>query len=125
MSRIIVVAHHPIVLKGICDVINEKTPSYQIIDTATDIKSFLSQLKFYKPDAAVIDVSVTWKSEIDLLDEIHHIHPSMQLHFVSIHPFDQSVQEYLSNKVKNRFHQKNTDSVNSSFQSSGTYSEFL
>ncbi|MEX0719154.1 MAG: hypothetical protein WD059_00715 [Balneolaceae bacterium] len=102
MSRIIVAAYHPIVVKGLCEALSEKLAKSQVVATATDVKSFLSLLKIHKPDTAVIDVSVTWKSKIDLLDEIYQVYPNIKLHFVSVHPFDQGVQDYLINKMKRK-----------------------
>lgn len=100
MSRILVAAYHPIVLKGISEFVSEKLPGSEIIASATHAKTFLSLLEIHKPDAAIVDVTITWKSEIDILDEIYRIHPTIKLHFISTHPFDKNVQKYLVKKTE-------------------------
>ena len=109
MNKVLIAAYHPIVLKGISEIIEEKLPGSEIIGTATHAKTFLSLLEIHKPDAAVVDVAITWKSEIDILDEIYKIHPGVKLHFVSTHPFDHSVQKYLVKKAEKRFKQKESE----------------
>src|SRR5690554_4910683 len=100
MSRILVAAYHPIVLKGISEFVAENLPDSEIVASASHAKTFLSLLKIHKPDAAIVDVTITWKSEIDILDEIYHIHPAIKLHFISTHPFDKNVQKYLVKKTE-------------------------
>lgn len=109
MNQVCVVAYHPIVIKGICEIIKEKSPRANVIATATDVKTFISLLKTHKPDSAVIDVSVTWKSKIDIVEEINRIHPHIKLSFISIHPFDHNVQTYLLAKANNRFNRPSKD----------------
>lgn len=109
MSKVLIAAYHPIVLKGLSGIIADKLPEAKIVATATHAKTFLSLLEIHKPEVAVVDVAITWKSEIDILDEIYKIHPTVQLHFVSTHPFDHSVQKYLINKIEQRVHQKDKD----------------
>lgn len=102
MSKVCVVAYHPIVVKGICEIIKEKSPQSSIIATATDVQSFLQLLKVHKPDSAVIDVSVTWKNKVDLIEEVNRVHPKIKLNFISIHPFDHSVKDYLLSQENKR-----------------------
>lgn len=109
MSKVLIAAYHPIVLKGLSEIIAEKLPDSQIVATATHAKTFLSLLEIHKPDAAVVDVAITWKSEIDILDEIYKIHPTVKVQFVSTHPFDHSVQKYLINKVEKRSKHKGSE----------------
>lgn len=103
MSTILIAAYHPIVLKGISEVVTEKLPDSKIAATANDAKTFLALLEIHKPKVAVLDVAITWKSEIDILDEIYRIHPTVKLYFVSTHPFDNSVQKYLIKRARKRF----------------------
>lgn len=103
MNKVIIAAYHPIVVKGISAVIQEKLSVFKIIASATNAKTFLSLLDIHKPDTAIVDVSITWKSEIDILDEIHRIHPKVKLFFVSTHPFDGSVQKYLIKRAEKKF----------------------
>lgn len=100
MKEILIAAYHPLVLKGIHQTIREQLPESQIIGQATSIQKFIKLLETLKPDAAVVDVAVTWKCGVDLLEEVERVHPECILHFISIHPLDQHVLNYLEGQVR-------------------------
>ncbi|MEX0608922.1 MAG: hypothetical protein WD016_04795 [Balneolaceae bacterium] len=125
MSQVIVAAYHPLVLKGICEAITEELPTAQIVATATDVKSFISLLKLHKPEIAVVEVSVTWKSDMDLMDEIYRVQPNIKMQFVSVHPFDQGVQDYLISKAKKRYHQNSIGCYTPKYQKGTHYENSL
>lgn len=103
MKRILIAAYHPLVLKGIHQTLDEQLPGCSVVGEATTIQQFITLLEKQKPDAAVIDVAVTWKCGVDLLEEVEQIHPEVILHFISIHPLDQHVVTYLESQIKRNY----------------------
>ncbi len=91
MQKVVVSAHHPLVLKGIISTLNEKNSGCNIVGRARSAKGLLSLVKTYRPDVAIIDLAINWNSKLDLLAEIHKIEPEIELHFISVHPIDDPI----------------------------------
>ncbi|MEX1062032.1 MAG: response regulator [Balneolaceae bacterium] len=104
MRRILIAAYHPLVIKGINQALAEQLPGSEIVGQATTIQKFIKLLARHKPDAAVVDVAVTWKCGVDLLEEVERIHPKVVLHFISIHPLDHHVVNYLERQTQGSYH---------------------
>jgi DNA-binding NarL/FixJ family response regulator len=112
MHSIVNAAYHPLVLKGINQVIKEKYSSSKVIGQTTSVKGLITLLRKYKPDTAIIDVSITWDSKVDLLEEIRQVHPALELHLICVHPVDRIVRDYLENKAKKALQVNVGDYVN-------------
>lgn len=99
MFTVVVAAYHPLVLQGINQILREKYDSGKIIGQTTTVKGLITLLKNHNPTVAIVDVGITWNSNIDILEEITKINPSVEIHFLSVHPADRSVRDYLENKA--------------------------
>lgn len=101
MQKIVIAAYHSLVIKGVAKTLEESEIDCKIVGRTHSAKGLVELIKRYNPDVAVIDISITWKSGIDLLDEIQRIDPVMELHFICIHPSDKTVCEYMEKRSSN------------------------
>ncbi len=99
MFTVVVAAYHPLVLQGINQIVKEKHNSGKIIGQTTTVKGLITLINNHNPTVAIVDVGITWNSNIDILEEVTKINPSIELHFINLHPADRSVRDYLENKA--------------------------
>ncbi len=100
MARILTAAWHPVVLAGIRETIARELPDGLVVGEVTTARQFIASLDRLKPDIAIVDVAITWKCGVDLLDEVRRIHPEIELRFIAVHPLDRHVVDYLEEKSR-------------------------
>jgi DNA-binding NarL/FixJ family response regulator len=98
MFTVVVAAYHPLVLQGINQIVYEKHNTGKIVGQTTTVKGLITLIRNHNPTVAIVDVGITWNSNIDIIEEIRKINPSIELHFLNVHPADRSVRDYLENK---------------------------
>lgn len=98
MQKVVIAAYHPLVIKGVVHALEESEADCEIVGRTHSPKGLLELIKRYRPDVAIIDTAITWKSDVELLNEIQRIDPVIELHFIYVHPNDKVVCEYLEKR---------------------------
>ncbi|MGI6454454.1 MAG: response regulator [bacterium] len=82
--RIIVVDDHPIVCRGLCDLINEE-PDLEVIAEAADADEALQQIELNEPDLVIVDLMLKGTSGIELIKQIRSRFKNIKMLVSSIH----------------------------------------
>jgi DNA-binding NarL/FixJ family response regulator len=75
---------HPIVRKGLRDLIEEE-PDLEVGGEAADVAEALQQIESTHPDMAIIDVSLASENGIELIERIKAQYPSIKMLVSSVH----------------------------------------
>ncbi len=87
-KKILIVEDHPIVIKGLVQVIN-KQKNLTVVGVATNKQKALDLIKELKPDMATIDISLKDSNGIELIKDISTLYPDLPTLVLSMH--DESV----------------------------------
>src|SRR4030042_3859480 len=87
-KKILIVEDHPIVIKGLVQVIN-KQKNFTVAGIATSKQKALDMIKELKPDMATIDISLKDSNGIELIKDISSLYPDFPTLVLSMH--DESV----------------------------------
>jgi DNA-binding NarL/FixJ family response regulator len=87
-TRVVIVDDHPLLRKGIGQLINNEK-DLQVVGEAEDAHKALTTIENTKPDVALIDISLGGTSGIELLKNIKVRFPKLQVLVLSMH--DESV----------------------------------
>lgn len=100
MQKVVIASFHPLLLKGIISSLEENEVDCEIVGRTHSAKGLLALIKRFNPDAAIIDISITWNCGMDILGEINKIDQAhtLEIHFICTHPIDKNVCEYLEKK---------------------------
>lgn len=82
-ARIVIVDDHPIVRRGLAELIND-VDEYEIIGQAADIGSALEMLKERTPDLALIDLSLGDGHGLELIKQVRAAELSIKMLVVSM-----------------------------------------
>lgn len=85
MIRILLVDDHPVVRHGIRTILMERMKGAEVGE-ASDASGALEQVGLSTWDLVVTDISLPGTSGLDLIKQIHHLHPSLPTLVVSVHP---------------------------------------
>ncbi|MBN1795937.1 MAG: response regulator transcription factor [Sedimentisphaerales bacterium] len=83
-TRIIVVDDHPIVRQGLSQLINHE-PDLEVCAQAEDAPQAMSLIKQFKPDVAIVDISLKESSGMELIKDIKTSYPSVSILALSMH----------------------------------------
>lgn len=83
MTRILIVDDHPIVRKGLKEIIAEMPST--IIDEADDAVEMMHKLMEYKYNLVLLDISFPDRSGIEMLEEVKKQYPELKVIMISIH----------------------------------------
>jgi two-component system invasion response regulator UvrY len=88
MIKILIADDHPIVRKGLKDIINE-TADMEVADEARNGQGVLEKIKKSDFDVVVLDISMPGRSGLEILKELKSEKPKLSVLILSVHPEDQ------------------------------------
>lgn len=88
MPDFLVVDDHPIVRRGICQILNDISGNVRIAE-ASDAKEAIKEITSKKFDVVLLDINMPGRSGLDLLEDIKSIHPDIKILIVSMYPEEQ------------------------------------
>ena len=88
MVRILIVDDHPVVRKGLREII-EETPDMVVTAEAGSGNEALEKIRKGDFDVAVLDISLPGRSGLDVLEKIKHENPELPVLVLSMHPEEQ------------------------------------
>jgi len=95
MIRILLVDDHPVVRHGIRSILTERFKD-AVVGEAGDAESALRQVSGGAWDVVVADISLPGASGLDLIKELHRLHPDLPALALSMHPAAQFARRALS-----------------------------
>lgn len=87
-SRIIVVDDHPLVRKGLSELINRES-DMEVCGEAEDAPEAMQKVAQLKPELVIVDISLKGNNGLELIKNIKAFDPSIQILVLSMH--DESV----------------------------------
>ena len=93
-SRIVVADDHPVVRRGVKDLL-EAEPGFEVIGEASTGQEVIEAVERLKPDVLVLDVSMPGLSGLEVLLQVKNISPETRVLIFSIHGNDAYVAEAL------------------------------
>lgn len=84
MTRILIVDDHPLVRAGFAQLIGD-TPDLKVCGEAADMATALKQIEMMPPDLAIIDLSLSGGSGLDLIEHIKSRNSSILMLVASMH----------------------------------------
>lgn len=88
MPDFLVVDDHPIVRRGICQILNDISGNVRIAE-ASDAKEAIKEIRSNKFDVVLLDINMPGRSGLDLLEDIRSINPDIKILIVSMYPEEQ------------------------------------
>jgi two-component system invasion response regulator UvrY len=85
MPDFLVVDDHPIVRKGICQILEEVSGKVQITE-ASDASEALKNLRAGKFDMVLLDINLPGRGGLDLLEDIKGLDPEVRVLIISMYP---------------------------------------
>lgn len=85
MIKIIIADDHPLIRKGIKDVLEEEI-DFKVVATAAFPHEILSGVKENNPDILITDLSMPGRSGLDLIDDLKHLYPKLPILVLTMHP---------------------------------------
>jgi DNA-binding NarL/FixJ family response regulator len=83
-SKILLVDDHPIVRKGLAELVNHES-DLEVCGQAEDAHQAMKAIKEMKPNMAVVDISLKETSGLELIKDIHSQHPNLPVLALSMH----------------------------------------
>src|SRR5690349_9759515 len=83
-SRVLVVDDHPIIRRGLADLINQET-DLEVCGEATDAHQALDMVGTLKPDIALVDISLKDLNGIELIKHLKSRHARLPMLVLSMH----------------------------------------
>ena len=97
-SSIIIADDHPLVLKGLKDFLLEK--KYNVIDSAVDGKEAYNLIIKHKPDIAILDIKMPFKTGIEIAEECNAKNVKTKIVLIT---FEKDINLYKKAKELNVF----------------------
>ncbi len=82
--RVLVVDDHPMVRKGLCDLLEEE-PGFRACGQAADAEETLALVSEDPPDIVLLDLSLEGSSGLELVKQLHARYPEIQVLVFSMH----------------------------------------
>ena len=83
-QRILIVDDHPMMRQGLAQLINSE-PDLTVSCEADTARQALEAIGQSKPDLALVDISLPDKSGLELIKDLHALHPELRVLVVSMH----------------------------------------
>lgn len=87
-TRILIVDDHPLVRKGLAELINQE-PDMIVVGEADDAPAGLKAVTTIEPDLVIVDLSLKTNNGLELIKNIKAVNPSIQVLVLSMH--DESI----------------------------------
>jgi DNA-binding NarL/FixJ family response regulator len=94
MKKIIIVDDHPVVRRGLKQIIEEE-PDMEVAGEAKNAGEFFSLLRTVNCTLVLLDISLPDKNGLDVLKQLQHEHPQLPVLILSIHPEDQYAVRFI------------------------------
>jgi two-component system invasion response regulator UvrY len=88
MLRILIVDDHPIVRRGLKQILCDE-PDIAIVGEAQSSNEALDLVRTQNWDAVILDITMPGRGGLDTLEELKHQYPDLPVLILSIHPEDQ------------------------------------
>ncbi len=88
MIKILIADDHPVVRKGLKDII-EETPDMMVEDEASNGQETLEKVRKSDFDIVLLDISMPGRSGLEILKELKSEKPDLSVLILSIHPEEQ------------------------------------
>ncbi len=83
-QRILIVDDHPMMRQGLAQLINSE-PDLTVCCEADTARQAFEAIGQGKPDLALVDISLPDKSGLELIKDLHALHPELRVLVVSMH----------------------------------------
>jgi len=83
-KRVLLVDDHPMMRGGLAQVINQQM-DLVVCCEAGDANEAMERIASSKPDLAVVDISLEGKSGLELIKDLHALHPELPILVMSMH----------------------------------------
>ncbi len=95
MKKILIVDDHPLVRKGLCEILREDISISHLdeLDNGNDVLSLVDQTAY---DIIILDISLPGRDGLDVLKDLHYYHPEIPVIILSI----QSESQYALRALK-------------------------
>ncbi len=94
MIKVIVVDDHPVVRRGLKQIIEDE-PDMQVAGEATNAGECFSLVRKMECSLVLLDISLPDKSGFDVLKQLRYEHPKLPVLILSIHPEDQYAVRFI------------------------------
>jgi DNA-binding NarL/FixJ family response regulator len=88
MIRIIIVDDHPIVRRGLKQILHEK-PDMKVVGEAENAQEAFKIIRTIDCDAVVLDISLPGASGVEILKQLKHEYEKLPVLILSVHPEEQ------------------------------------
>ncbi len=95
MNRILIVDDHPLVRRGLCQILQESI-NLSRLDELDDGSQVLDRMAQEKYDMVILDISLPGKDGLEVLKDLHHYYPDTPVLILSI----QSESQYALRALK-------------------------
>jgi two-component system, NarL family, invasion response regulator UvrY len=95
VTRILLVDDHPVVRRGVCDILSTAFPGAQVGE-AGSAEEGLAEVRGSHWDVLVLDLTLPGPSGLDLLKSVRHEQPELPVLVLSMHPADQFARRVMN-----------------------------
>lgn len=85
MINIIIADDHPLIRKGIKDILEEEI-DFKVVATAAFPHEILTGIKDHNPDVLITDLSMPGRSGLDLISDVKQLYPKLPILVLTMHP---------------------------------------
>ena len=85
MIKILIADDHPLIRKGIKDVLEEEM-DFKVVADAAYPHEILDGIKNHNPDILITDLSMPGRSGLDLISDIRQLYPKLPILVLTMHP---------------------------------------
>jgi len=89
MINILIADDHPLIRKGIKDILEEEI-DFKVVGTAAFPHEILTGIKDYNPDILITDLSMPGRSGLDLISDVKQLYPKLPILVLTMHPEERS-----------------------------------
>jgi two-component system, NarL family, invasion response regulator UvrY len=88
MIRIIIVDDHPVVRRGLTQILQEE-PDVKVVGDAENAQEAIKIIRTIDCDAVVLDISLPGASGVEILKQLRYEYPKLPVLILSVHPEEQ------------------------------------
>lgn len=85
MIRIFLADDHPLIRKGLTDILEDEV-DMKIVGDASSANQALNELEKTQPDILITDLSMPGRGGLDLLNDLKHLYPKLPVLILTMHP---------------------------------------
>ncbi|MFI5236312.1 MAG: response regulator [Ignavibacteriales bacterium] len=85
MIKIIIADDHPLIRKGIKDILEDEM-DYEVVADAAFPHEVLNGIKDFNPDILITDLSMPGRSGLDMISDVKQLYPKLPILVLTMHP---------------------------------------